>query len=165
MYRDMSAPLLPSAAFAASRGGWPLLGFMPIAAIQRRVAGSLLSAMFAGSREIFESSRASYERNTASRASFERDGRTRFSGTLETCRDKTSSPGQVAQKVAENRTPDVSAPLSTEGRFPKLTLKNPAQKRAWMLALPASRYVLPGVPPPDFSGLAPSFRVASPGWG
>ena len=48
--------------------------------------------------------------------------RTRLSGTLETCRDKTSSPGQVAQKVAKNRTPDVSAPLSTEGGLSILTL-------------------------------------------
>ena len=68
--------------------------------------------MFANSREIFDRLALLNER----------DGRTRFSGTLEMCRDKTSSPGQVAQKVAENRTPDVSAPLATEGGLSILTL-------------------------------------------
>ena len=136
VYRNMSAPLLPSAFFTASRGGG---------------GGSFLAVPLAAIQDVpFATSRKILDRLALL---IERDGRTRFSGTLETCRDKTSSPGQVAQKVVENRTPDVSAPLSTEGRLPKLTLKNPAQKRAWMLALPTKKFVLPEVPPPYFSGL------------
>ena len=88
----------------------------------------------------------------------------RFSGSQRVFRDMIRLRMGRWHKTFRRRTVGLSAPLSTKV-LNILHCRTPHKKRAWMLALPASRYVLPEVPPPNLSGLTPSFQVAAPGWG